>query len=477
MRIKLLLLSLAVLTAAVRAQTQDDAITRIENSLIPPVVLDDAPSASWTLAERMLHYHTPGVSVAVMRGGRIIWAKGYGVREYGKPTRVNTDTLFQAASISKSVAAMGALRMVEQGAFSLDENVNLKLKTWKVPDNQFTAVEKVTLRRLLSHTAGLTVHGFRGYAEGEAVPTLVQILNGTKPANSQPIRVDVAPGSLYRYSGGGFTVVQQLMIDAGGVAFPTLMRRLVLGPIGMDRSTYEQPLPEALRANAARGHGPDGKAIKGLWHTYPELAAAGLWTTSTDLAKFALELRAEARGNSGKVLSPEMARTMLRVEKQGYGLGVGIQGEGERMRFSHGGANEGFRSFFVLYKDSGDGAAIMTNGDLGDQLFLELLRSIATEYGWPDYRQERKTAVPVAPETLKKYEGIFDLQGDHFRFAVEEGSLCLFLSFRPKVKLFAETETRFFALEDNIPVITFVPNAEGKVEEIRLMGRTARKIK
>ncbi len=477
MRIKILLLFIAIPIAAALAQTRDDAITRIENSLIPPVVLKDSPSVRWTLAERMLHYHTPGVSVAVMRGGRIIWAKGYGVQEYGKPMRVNTDTLFQAASISKSVAAMGALRMVEQGAFTLDENVNLKLKTWKVPDNQLTAVEKVTLRRLLSHTAGLTVHGFRGYEEGEGVPTLVQVLNGAKPANSKPIRVDVTPGSLWRYSGGGFTVVQQLMIDGSGVAFPTLMRRLVLGPIGMDRSTYEQPLPEALRANAARGHGPDGKVIKGLWHTYPELAAAGLWTTSTDLAKFALELRAEALGDSSKVLSQEMAKTMLTVQKQDYGLGVAIQGEGERMHFSHGGSNEGFRSFFVLYKNSGDGAAIMTNGEFGDQLFLEMLRSIATEYGWPDYRQEHKTAVPVTPEILKKYEGIFDLQGDHFRFAVEEGSLWLFLSWRPKVKLFADTESRFFALEDNIPVITFVPNAEGKVEEIRLMGRTARKIK
>ncbi len=192
-------LILIVLAATVlQAQTQDPSISRIENSLMPPVALEGAPEVRWTLAERMLNYRTPGVSVAVMRGGKLAWAKGYGSLEFGKSARVNTDTLFQAASISKSVSAMAALRMVEQGVFSLDEDVNLKLKSWKIPENQFTKTEKVTLRRLLSHTAGLTVHGFRGYADGEAIPSLVQVLDGAKPANSQPLRVDTTPGSSWR---------------------------------------------------------------------------------------------------------------------------------------------------------------------------------------------------------------------------------------------------------------------------------------
>ncbi len=279
------------------------------------------------------------------------------------------------------------------------------------------------------------------------------------------------------YSGGGFTVLQLLMTDAAGMAFPSLMRKMVLGCIDMNRSTYEQPLTGVLRSNAARGHGRDGKVLGGLWHTYPEMAAAGLWTTPTDLGKFALELRDEALRHSTKVLSPETARTMLTVQKQNYGLGVGIEGQGATKRFSHGGANEGFRCFFVMYEDSGDGAVIMTNGDLGDQLFAEVLRSIATEYGWPDFRQEHKRAVAVPLETLKKYEGIFDLQGEQYHFAVEDGSLWLFLSWRPKVKLFAESESRFFALEDNVPVITFVRNAAGTIEEIELLGRTAHKLR
>jgi CubicO group peptidase (beta-lactamase class C family) len=461
----------------VPAQSQREIIARIEQNLTPPVAVEGVRAVRWTLAERMIQHHAPGISVAVMRGRKIAWARGYGLLEAGKSEQVNADTLFQAASVSKPVAAVAALRLGERGVLQLDEDVNEKLKSWKLPENDFTRTEKVTLRRILSHSAGLTVHGFRGYADGEAIPTLVQILDGTKPANSAPVRVDVTSGSIWRYSGGGFTVMQQLMIDITGNAFPALMRALVLEPVGMKRSTFEQPLPEAFRTNAARGHRSDGGVVKGLWHAYPEMAAAGLWTTPTDLAMFAIELREEALGRSTKLLSPEMAKAMLTLQKQDYGLGVRIQGEGNRMRFSHGGANEGYRCFFVMYEESGDGAAIMTNGDSGDQLFLELLRSIATEYNWPDFLQQHKTAVPVAPEVLKQYEGVFDLQGDQFRFAVEDGSLWLHLSWRPKVKLFAESATRFFATEDNIPAITFVRDEAGKVDQIEMMDRKARRVK
>ncbi|HUQ90745.1 MAG TPA: serine hydrolase domain-containing protein [Bryobacteraceae bacterium] len=223
------------------------------------------------IAGRMRALHVPGVSIAVMEGGKIAWTAGYG-------DKVNPQTLFQAASISKPVAAMAALLMAQNGNFTLDEDVNAKLKTWKVPDG------KVTLRMLLSHSAGMTVHGFPGYEVDAPLPTLLQILDGGKPSNSAPVRVDIEPGSKWRYSGGGFTVVQQLMMDRMGWAFPEILQRMVLGRIGMRRSTYEQPLPEGMRENAATGHDRNGNPIKGRWHVYPEMAAAGLWTTPTDLA-------------------------------------------------------------------------------------------------------------------------------------------------------------------------------------------------
>src|SRR6266704_996806 len=205
------------------------------------------------------------------------WAKGYGVAEPGGKVPVTTRTLFQAGSISKPVAAAAMLALVEQGKLSLDEDVNMKLKSWKVPENEFTKEQKVTLRRLASHTAGLTVHGFPGYDVDEKVPTLVQIFNGEKPANTDAIRVDFVPGTEERYSGGGVTIEQQLMMDVSGKQFPVLMKETVLDKIGMSDSSYEQPLPPARAAMTAGGVYADGKPVHGKWHVYPEMAAAGMW--------------------------------------------------------------------------------------------------------------------------------------------------------------------------------------------------------
>src|SRR5260370_8313329 len=209
---------------------------------------------------------------------KVVLARGDGVIETGSSTPVTTKTLLQEGSISKPVAATGALHLVEHGTLSLDESVNEKLKTWKVPENELQKNEKVTLRRLMSHTAGLTVHGFPGYDANETLPSLVQIFNGEKPANTAPIRVDIVPGTKERYSGGGVTIEQQLMMDVTGKAFPVLMRELVLDPIGMADSSYEQPPPPARAAMTASGTRADGKVVHGRWHIYPEIAAAGLWT-------------------------------------------------------------------------------------------------------------------------------------------------------------------------------------------------------
>ena len=198
-----------------------------------------------------------------------------GVTEAGTTTPVTVKTLFQAGSISKPVAATGTLYLVQHGALSLNQDVNHALKTWKVPENEFTASQKVTLRRILSHSAGLTVHGFPGYAVGEPLPTLVQIFNGEKPANTAPIRVDFVPGSKSRYSGGGVTIEQQLIVDVTGKPFPVFMHDTVLAPMGMNESTYQQPLPPTLAVLAASGTRADGKTIPGKWHVYPEMAAAG----------------------------------------------------------------------------------------------------------------------------------------------------------------------------------------------------------
>ena len=322
-------------------------IRSVEQGLRPAVSISGQPQPKWTIAERLKFHKVPGVSIAVIADGKLAWARGYGVVA-ANGRAVDAQTLFQAASISKPVAAMVALRLVDEVKLSLDEDVNLKLRSWKVPENEFTKSEKVTLRRLLNHSAGLTVHGFRGYAADEPVPSLLDLLDGRKPANSAPIRVDIAPGTKHRYSGGGYEVMQQLVTDITEKPFPQLAQELVLGPLGMTRSTYQQPLPASLEANAAAGHDRDGATIKGRWHTYPEMAAAGLWTTPSDLARFVVELQ-----KGGRVLKPATQREMLTKVLGDYGLGLGLAETGGHKSFSHGGANEGFRCILFGYLDSG----------------------------------------------------------------------------------------------------------------------------
>lgn len=221
----------------------------------------------------MSAYRVPGVSIAIIHNGSIEWAQGFGAAQVGGGP-VTTETLFQAGSISKPVAAMAALHLVEKGTLALDSDVNQALTSWKIPASAAAPGAVVTLRELLSHTAGLTVHGFPGYAAGTPIPTLVQVLDGEKPANTAPVRLEAAPGSRWKYSGGGYTVMQQLLLDVSHQPFPKLMHDTVLAPIGMTRSTYEQPLPTELRSGAATPYKANGAPVEGGFHIYPEMAAA-----------------------------------------------------------------------------------------------------------------------------------------------------------------------------------------------------------
>ncbi len=318
------------------------------------------PPQRLDLEKLMQLFKVPGLSIAVIDNFQIVWAKAYGVIEAGSTTPVTTRTLFQAGSISKPVAATGALYLVEHGKLSLDEDVNQKLTTWKVPENEFTKNQKVTLRRLMSHSAGLTVHGFPGYDVNDPVPTLVQIFNGEKPANTAPIRVDFVPGTRVRYSGGGVTIEQQLMMDGAAKPFPALMREIVLDKIGMTDSSYEQPLPPARAAVTASGTYADGRVVHGRWHIYPEMAAAGLWTTPTDLSKFAIEIALSKHGKSNRALSEKMTREMLTPVLEGAGLGLFLDKDNPG-QFGHNGADEGFQALLTMNSETGKGVAIMAD--------------------------------------------------------------------------------------------------------------------
>jgi CubicO group peptidase (beta-lactamase class C family) len=375
-------------------------VGHIQTELLPPVLVKGEPIQFISLADRMASLHVPGVSIAVVHGGKLEWVRAFGVTNLGGPA-VTPDTLFQAASISKPITAMAALHLADIGRLDLDADVNTYLKSWKVPANSFTEGHVVTLRQLLTHTAGMTVHGFDGYVSGAPVPTLQQILDGEAPANSPPIRVDVPPSSQFRYSGGGYVVVAQLLDDVTGKPFPKLMQESVLGPLGMTHSSYEQPLPADRLSLAAMPHDEDGKPIKGGPHTYPELAPDGLWTTPSDLARYVIEVQRSFASKSNLVLSTQMTRQMLTEVRDRQGLGPQVSGSAKRPYFEHGGANDGYRCYFFAY-DSGDGIVIMTNGDNGWDLIEDIRRTVAHDYGWPDLQPP-----------MRELENISAAQFDH----------------------------------------------------------------
>lgn len=404
-------LALATLgcTASPPRDPAAERVDRVVSTLAPVVRVIGRPPARFDLPARMAHYRTPGVSIAVVDSGRIAWARGFGLTASGGDS-VTPLTLFQAASISKPVAATAMLRLVDEGRLSLDTDVNAFLRSWRLPADRFTRAEKVTLRRLASHSAGLTVDGFPGYAPGAERPTVPQILDGAKPANTGPVRPDTLPGAMWRYSGGGTTVMQLVLTDLTGEDFPALARRLVLEPAGMSRSTYEQPLPAPRAGEAAAGHKLDGQMVPGRWHVYPEMAAAGLWTTPTDLLRWAIAIADAWSGRPGAILSRELAREMLTVQKGPTGLGPFLEGSGRALNFGHGGANEGYRAQLIFFPETGQGAAVMTNGDNGGTLAEEVLFAIAAEYGWPEHAPREVEPLPLDSATRASVAGRYELK-------------------------------------------------------------------
>jgi CubicO group peptidase (beta-lactamase class C family) len=447
------------------AQASSVVDQRIQDGLLPAVIVKGEPVTTTKLADRMTALHVPGVSIAVIHGGRIEWARGFGVSRIGGPP-VTPDTLFQAASISKPVAAMAVLSLVEGGKIDLDTDVNQYLKSWKVPDSPFTAHTKVTVRELLTHTAGLTVHGFAGYAASARLPSLVEILNGDQPANSAPIRVDTEPGTIWRYSGGGYVVAQQVVEDVTGQPFTKFVHDTVLAPIGMTKSTYEQPLPKSRMDEIAVPYRADGHAVAGGPHVYPEIAPAALWTTPSDLARYAIEVQQSLAGKANHVLSAAMVRRMLTPVKDHWGLGPGTGGSAEHPYFEHDGANEGYRCFLVAY-DEGDGVVVMTNSDNGGQLAAEIVRTVAHEYGWPDFVPAERTITKLEPTTLDAFVGVYRGSGLVFTITREGDQLFVQLAGQSRYPMFPQSERRFFLKVVNAQ-ITFDVDSEGRAKQLTL---------
>lgn len=444
-------------------------IQRVESGLLGPVAIKGQAPRRMALRDRMAALHIPGVSIAVINHGKIEWARGYGVRDAAGKQAVATDTLFQVASISKTVSAAAILTLVQQGKIGLDDDVNSHLLSWKLPGGADAPAPVVTVRQLLSHTGATTVGGFTGYTSAQTVPALQAILKGEQPANSPRIVVEGAPGQAFRYSGGGYTVLQQMVTDVTGMSYDHFMQVRVMDQLNMRHSTFAQPLPPRWHANAASAHDKAGAVLPGKWNTYPTMAAAGMWSTPSDLARFVLALQQASDGKPATFLSRPMATAMLTPVRNQYGLGTMLSGKGTDQRFSHSGGNAGIRSMMVGYTNRGQGAVVLTNSDNGGDLIAELLRAIAAEYQWNDYAVVEHALVPAVPALFAHYAGTFSVANRTFTVTTHDDKLFLqdeSLGAQP-MELLPESDTRYFALEANL-TLAFQPQADGTVDAIEV---------
>jgi CubicO group peptidase (beta-lactamase class C family)/pimeloyl-ACP methyl ester carboxylesterase len=468
-RIALVLLIIPLFARPLQAQNETEArIRRVENGLMPPVQVKG--DAAWNIRERMEHYKVPGVSVAVIENFRVVWAKGYGVQDLETKEPVTERTIFQAASIGKSLNATAILRKVREGKLSLDENVNSYLRSWKLPDNEFTAGKKVTIANLLSHTGGTTVSGFPGYEVGAPIPTVEQILRGEPPANTAPIIVDTEPGVAFRYSGGGTTILQLMLSELEKKPYPQIMKETVLDPLGMTVSSFNQPLPLELQPLAATAHDRNGQPVDGRYYVYPELAAAGLWTTPTDLARFAIEHQLSLQGKSNKILSRELEERMTTPYiGEGYGLGFQIQKMGDEVYFLHGGGNRGYRSLLIAHKQKGYGAVVMTNG-ASEAMIPEIIRSIAKEYSWGGYLNAPYELYAISPDRLQRCAGRYRLDVDQVAsVTVDNDHLNVDVTGEPPIELYPISENEFIRRDRDSKVL-FIIGAEPDRDTIRITG-------
>ena len=354
-----------------------------------------------SITELLREHGVPGASIAVIEDYQVLWARGFGVTSLYGGAPVTETTRFQACSLSKPVAVQALLTLVESGQVDLDQPANHYLRRWQIPDNEGFSGDAITVRQLVTHSAGLTASFFPGYRPGEELPaSLVDMLLGIPPTTSEAVVPNLAPGSRWRYSGGGLLVVQLLIEDVTGEDFAAFMQSTVLGPLDMRDSTYVAPYPHELRDVSAKGYSLDGTPVPGGYREYPAAAVAGLWTTASDLARSMVSVQKSANGLAGGLLTPAVARQMLSVQDTGtppvidkiptfdprMGLGYLLEGRdpvsGNPPRFWHWGDNPGFKALQVGTLEGGKGVVVLTNSDVGVEVTRPIAELIAAAYGW-----------------------------------------------------------------------------------------------
>jgi len=383
------------------AQKPNAKITLVENGLTPDatVIFADSPLVRYAIIERMKLYNVPSVSIAIINNGKVEWAKAYGLADVTENRPADANTLYQAASLTKTVNAFCIMKLAQDGRLNLDTEIRSYLKTWQLPDNEFSTSKPITLRNLLSHTAGLGARGFKGYAKGEAMPTINQMLNGEAPANSDAVKPVLAPGTQVEYSGGGTLVTRKIVEDNIEKDYAALMQKTVLQPLAMYNSLFAQPLSANL-TNYAAAYDATGNEFAGKYYIYPELAPDGLWATPTDYAKLIISIQQSLAGTLS-VLTTASARQMVTpvIRASNAALGIFVEQRGADTFFTHTGANMGFRTGYYASYSGGKGVVVFVNSDNG-QIINEIVNSVAIAYGWQGFYQPETRKLFALPNTV-----------------------------------------------------------------------------
>ncbi len=456
------------LFAQVPSKAVQERINKVENFLSPAVVYGDTVTRG-NIEQRMKETNTKGLSIAVISNYKIEWAKGYGWADVEEKRKVTTATRFQAASISKSLNSLGVMKLVEKGKLDPEADINNYLRNWKFPYDSVSKNKKINTYQLLSHTAGLGIHGFPGYGVTDTLPTLLQVLDGKNPANTKAVRSQFEPGKRFQYSGGGTSISQLIVTNITGRDYAAYMQAEVLTPLGMTNSSYLQP--PAKGAALATGYYGNGEPVSGKYHIYPEQAAAGLWTTPTDLAKYIIECQLAYEGRSKKVLSPAlMKKRMTAYLDSAFALGVFIENRGGISYFNHNGGNEAFVCTYYGSLEGGNAVVIMENGE-NFSLIAEVLNSVAQVYNWKGfYNPTFKKLVTVPADTLRQYTGNYKLGTDTLMVKFMGNDLVLQQNGQPAngYKMYFSDNSNFSVKEEPSAAFKVLRNAAGIVEALEL---------
>lgn len=423
-------------------------ISKVENNLTETreLIFEDSVVPKYNILDRMKFYKIPSVSVAVINNGKIEWIKTYGYADIDTKRLANAKTLYQVASITKSVNALGIMKLVQEGKLSLTTDIRKYLKTWTFPDNEFSKGKLITLKNLLSHTAGLSVHGFIGYSVDDSLPTINQILNGERPANNEPVKPIYPIGEHFEYSGGGYAVIRKILDDNISTNYDSLMTALVLKPLKMANSTFSQPLSTKYK-NYASGSNKEMQTLKGNYYIYPEQSAGGLWSTATDIAKFVLSIQNDLKGSPNSLINKQLTDEMLTPVLNNYALGFGIVEKGGEKYFWHEGESYGYNSMYYGSFTTGKGVVILTNAypNNGQPFIRELLNSVATVYDWKDfYKPIKKKLVFVPDSLLAKYTGQYYSENPKIKISIKQNGNHLELTARQTEKMYATKPDTFF---------------------------------